>query len=348
MKKKLLITGGLGFMGSNFIRFLYGKYSDYQIWNFDLMTYAGNPENLKDILELEAGSESKRYFFIKGDICDADAVRQLFQEVEFDFVINFAAESHVDRSLVNSSEFLKSNIMGVHTLINAVREFSSARFIQISTDEIYGDLVSGIKSDENHPIRPSNPYAASKASADILVQSYMRTYGLSAMIVRGSNNFGPYQYPEKIIPLAITNLIQNKVVPVHGSGKQVRTWLHVDDFCEGLNLVMHDAAVGSIYNIAGSECRVIDIIHRIAEILKIDQKNNYKVHVNDRPGQDLRYAPDSSKLTFLLGWQQKKSIEEYLPEVVTWYLENQPWWIVLKERVEYKEHYEKQRHAQYF
>lgn len=348
MKRNVLITGGLGFMGSNFIRFLYNKYPDYRIWNYDLMTYAGNPENLKDIIETETAMEEKRYFFIKGDICDPEAVTQLFQQAEFDFIVNFAAESHVDRSLVNSAEFLRSNIMGVHTLINAVRQFSHARFVQISTDEIYGDMLDGVKSDENHPIRPSNPYAASKAAADILVQSYIRTYGLQAVIVRGSNNFGPYQYPEKIIPLAITNLIQNKLVPIHGSGKQIRTWIHVDDFCEGLDIAVHQAPVASIYNIAGAESNIIEIVERVAQILNVDRKKKFTVHVNDRPGQDMRYSPDSSKLTLLHGWQTKKSIIDHLPEVVEWYLKNEAWWLALKAQDEYIQHYEKQCLAQYY
>ncbi|TSC93684.1 MAG: dTDP-glucose 4,6-dehydratase, partial [Candidatus Berkelbacteria bacterium Licking1014_85] len=334
MKKNILITGGLGFIGSNFIRHLYNKYPDYSIWNFDLMTYAGNPDNLLDIEDLESKEENKRYFFIKGDICDSLKLNEIFNRIEFDFVVNFAAESHVDRSIINSDQFIRSNITGVHVLINILRHHNRTRFIQISTDEIYGDVPEKIKSNENYPIQPSNPYAASKAAADVLVQSYMKTFGLSAIIVRGANNFGFYQYPEKIIPLTITNLIQGIPVPIHGSGSQIRNWVHTNDFSEGLDIVMHNAPNSSIYNISGTEKSIIDVVKKIGEIMGKSGKKDLIVNVNDRPGRDMRYAPDSSKLTLEFGWKPKKSVDESLNEVIHWYLNNKKWWqdIMTKKR----------------
>ncbi|MEK9201735.1 MAG: GDP-mannose 4,6-dehydratase, partial [Patescibacteria group bacterium] len=226
IQKKIFVTGGAGFIGSNFIRYMYKKYPTYVFYNLDLLTYAGNLENLADIEAAEKKNADKRYFFIKGDICDAKGLEKIFGKHNFDMVVNFAAESHVDRSLVDSFEFIKTNILGTHILLNLVHKLG-IRFVHISTDEVYGDVPKGHSTEESS-MRPSNPYSASKAAADHLVQSYMRSHKIKAVLVRGSNNFGPYQYPEKLIPLIITNLLEGHKIPIHGNGKHVRTWIHVE------------------------------------------------------------------------------------------------------------------------
>ena len=348
MSKKILITGGLGFMGSNFIRRLYNLYPDYKIINYDLITYAGNLDNLKDIEKKESGKsiKDKRYIFIKGDICDFKKLDKLLLKEKIDTIVNFAAESHVDRSLVNSIEFVRTNITGVHVLLNLVQKYHINKFIQISTDEIYGDVDKG-KSHELSHIRPSNPYSASKAAADLLIQSYIRSYATPAIIVRGSNNFGPYQYPEKLIPLAITNLIEGNPIPIHGNGEHVRTWIYVEDFCRGVDVVMHRAAHGEIYNIAGTQEKNIDVIKRIAQILKKKFKS-VVTYANDRPGADMRYAPNASKITREFGWKPEHFIMDSLPSVVDWYLKNETWWKAVKEKRVFLDHYEKQRRGQYY
>mgnify|MGYP001582757572 CR=1 FL=1 len=250
-RKNILICGGSGFIGSNFIRYLFHKYQNYRIFNLDLLTYAGNPENLLDVEnhETAAQSDKRRYQFIRGDICDGVLLGNLFDKYNFSAVINFAAESHVDRSFINVFDFVRTNIEGVRSLIEICRKSRVPRFIQISTDEIYGPVPEGF-SGEDAPFRPSNPYAASKAAADLLVQSYIRTHQVPALIIRSSNNFGPYQYPEKLIPLVISNIIEGKKVPVHGSGEHRRSWIHVNDFCSAIDLVLHKAPDYSIYNIS--------------------------------------------------------------------------------------------------
>lgn len=337
--KKILITGGAGFIGSNFVRYLHNKYPNYKIYNLDLLTYAGNPDNLKDI------SGSKRYFFIKGDICDPNLVSELFRKHKFDIVLNFAAESHVDRSIFKDHQFFKTNFIGVHNLIALVRKYSIPRFVQISTDEIYGEVLKGVSS-ENHPIQPSNPYAASKAAADLLVQSYMRTHKLPLLIVRGSNNYGPYQYPEKLIPLTITNLIKNKPIPVHGDGQQVRRWLHVEDFCRAIDLVMHKAKDHSIYNVSGTETSNVDIINRIAKALGKDPEH-YMYFIKDRPGGDRRYAPDAAKIKKELGWEPKYHVHKHIADVVSWYFDNNDWWTKVKKKKDFQIYYKKQYRSEY-
>ncbi len=337
--KKILITGGAGFMGSNFVRYIHNKYSNYEIYNLDLLTYAGNLDNLKDI------TGSKRYFFIKGDICDPKLISGLFKKHKFDIVLNFAAESHVDRSITNDYHFLRTNLTGVHNLIALVRKYSIPRFVQISTDEIYGDILKGASS-ENHPIQPSNPYAASKAAADLLVQSYMRTHKLPLLIVRGSNNYGPYQYPEKLIPLTITNLIEDKLIPVHGDGQHIRRWLHVEDFCRATDLVMHKGKDNSIYNVSGTEASNIDIIKRIAKILDKNPEH-YIYFIKDRPGGDRRYAPDAAKIKKELGWEPKYQIQKDIVDVVSWYLRNNEWWTKVKKKKDFQIYYKKQYRSEY-
>ena len=337
--KKILITGGAGFIGSNFVRYVHQKYLNYKVYNLDLLTYAGNLNNLKDI------SGSKRYFFIKGNICNPNLVSELFKKHKFDIVLNFAGESHVDRSIFKDHQFFKTNFMGVHNLIALVRKHSIPRFVQISTDEIYGDVLKGVAS-ENHPIKPSNPYAASKAAADLLVQSYIRTHKLPLLIVRGSNIYGPYQYPEKLIPLTITNLIEDKLIPVHGDGQQVRCWLHVEDFCRAIDIVMHKGKDHSIYNVSGKETSNVDIIKRIAEVLGKDPEH-YIYFVKDRPGGDRRYAADATKIKKELGWKPKYRIQKHIADVVSWYLDNRDWWTKVKKKKDFQIYYEKQYRSEY-
>ena len=346
--KNILICGGSGFIGSNFVRFIYNKYPNYRIFNLDLLTYAGNPENLSDIeaMEVKKDVSQKRYHFIRGDICDNTLLANIFNKNNFDTVINFAAESHVDRSFVNVFDFIRTNIEGVRSLIEAVRSHKIARFIQISTDEIYGSVSNGFSTEEA-PFRPSIPYAASKAAADLLVQSYIKTHRVAALIIRGSNNYGPFQYPEKFIPLAVSNIIEDKKVPLHGSGEHRRSWLHVDDFCSAIDVIIHKAPNYSIFNVSGEEKTNLEILEIISKNLGRDLRD-FKAHTNDRPGADLRYAPDSSKLKSELGWLRQHRVEENLKDVVSWYQNNQDWWRKIKSTKEYMDHYERQVKSEYY
>ncbi len=346
--KNVLICGGSGFIGSNFIRYFYNKYPAYKIFNLDLLTYAGNPENLLDIEAQEEKLQSfqKRYQFIRGDICDGMLISNIFEKYDFNVVINFAAESHVDRSFVNVFDFVRTNIEGVRSLIEVARKYGVPRFVQISTDEIYGSVPEGFSTEEA-PFRPSNPYAASKAAADLLIQSYIRTHRVPALIIRSSNNYGPFQYPEKLIPLAISNIIEGKKVPIHGSGEHRRSWIHVDDFCSAIDLIVHRAPDYGIYNVSGEEKTNLEILEIIARRLK-KSLEDHKEHTKDRPGADLRYAPDSSKLKSELGWLPKHDIENSIGEVVKWYFDKQEWWRKIKSKKEYLDHYERQVKAEYY
>ncbi len=346
--KNILICGGSGFIGSNFIRYIYNKYPDYRIFNLDLLTYAGNPENLIDIeqKEVKQSPTSQRYHFFRGDICDNTLLSDIFDRYKFDIVVNFAAESHVDRSFVNVFDFIRTNIEGVRSLVEAARRYNVARFIQISTDEIYGSVSSGFSTEEA-PFRPSNPYAASKAAADLLIQSYIRTHRVPALIIRGSNNYGPFQYPEKLIPLAISNIIEGKKVPIHGFGEHRRSWINVNDFCNAIDIIIHKAADHSIFNVSGEEKTNLEILEIIARHLKINSKD-YREHTNDRPGADLRYAPDSSRLKSELGWFPKHQIENSIGDVVKWYFNNQDWWKAIKKSEAFQSHYQKQSKAEYY
>ncbi len=347
-KKNVLVTGGCGFIGSNFIRHIYNKYPNYRIFNLDALTYAGNLENLSDIETQEANlnSEDKRYFFVKGDICDQVILDNLFKKYNFDLAFHFAAESHVDRSIFNVFDFVHTNIRGTHFILETIRKFNVPRFVHISTDEIYGSVSDGF-ADENFPMNPSNPYAASKASADLLVQSYIKTFKIPAVIIRGSNNFGPYQYPEKLIPMALTSIIEGKDIPVHGTGEHIRSWLHVFDFCHAIDLIAHEASNFSIFNVSGEQKTNLEMLQLLAEHLNGDG-NFYKKHVNDRPSADLRYSPDSTKLQKELGWKRKHSIEVDLKDVVKWYQENKQWWEKIRQKKEYINHHEKQSKAQWY
>lgn len=317
---KLLITGGCGFIGSNFIRHILKSYPTYKVYNLDKLTYSGNPDNLKDI------ENNPNYIFIKMDICDI----QDFPLDPPDWIVNFAAESHVDRSIRDSSPFIKSNYLGVQKLLDYAVQHD-CKFFQISTDEVYGEVLDGF-ADENSLLKPSSPYSASKAGADLLVQAYGRTYGLKYIISRSTNNFGPYQYPEKLIPLAITNLLENKKVPIYGKGDQIRNWIFVEDNCKAIDLLLHEGKFGEIYNIGSlyDDVTNYELIKFIIENMALDYEY-FIEFVPDRPGHDRRYAVDCKKITEL-GFEIKDNLETNLNKTINWYINNEWWWKKLKLR----------------
>jgi dTDP-glucose 4,6-dehydratase len=318
---RILITGGAGFIGSNFIRYMLSKYHNCRITNLDKLTYCGNLNSLKDV------SKKKNYKFIKGDICNVKTV--LSEMKGCDIVINFAAESHVDRSIKSSAEFIRTNIDGTRVLLDTARKLKIKRFIQISTDEVYGDIKKGL-SKETDNLLPNSPYAASKASADMLCRSYYRTYNLPVIITRSSNNFGPFQYPEKVIPLFLTNAIDDKPLPLYGDGRNTRDWVYVVDNCAGISFAMQKGKPGEIYNIGGgNQIKNIDIAKKILKILGKDKR--MISFVKDRPGHDRRYALDSSKIK-RLGWRPAHSFNKALSLTTAWYLENKIWWQPLKRK----------------
>ena len=313
--KKMLITGGAGFIGSNFIHYILSKYNDYQVINLDKLTYAANLDNLKDI------EDNKNYRFIHGDIADQEFIFKLFENEKFDIVINFAAESHVDNSILNPQIFTITNILGTQVLLDACRKYNIKRFHQVSTDEVYGELPLDDKNilfTEKTPLNPSSPYSASKASADMLVKSYYRTYSLPITISRCSNNYGPYQHLEKLIPLMISKAINNDNLPVYGNGLNVRDWLHVYDHCTAIDLIIHEGKIGEIYNIGGNnEKSNIDVVKIILKELGKSEK--LIKYVNDRPGHDLRYAIDSTKIKTTLNWKPVYSFEKGILYTIKWY-----------------------------
>lgn len=311
---KLLITGGAGFIGSNFIRYIFGKYPEYRIINLDKLTYAGNLKNLADI----AGNPN--YSFVKGDIADVDLIDDLAEKT--DVIINFAAETHVDRSIEDSSPFLSTNVIGTKVLIDSALKHKHKKYIQISTDEVYGDIEEGLFT-ETSPLKPSSPYSASKAAGDMLVMAYFRTYGLPAIISRCSNNYGPYQYPEKLVPFFVKKLISGEKVPLYGDGSNVRDWLHVEDHCRAIDLILHKGAIGEIYNIgANNERTNLEIAKKMLQIL--DLPEDRIEFVKDRPGHDLRYAIDAAKIRRDLGWKPSVDFEEGFRDTVFWYKKQYP------------------------
>jgi dTDP-glucose 4,6-dehydratase len=317
--KNLLVTGGCGFIGSNFIRLMLEKYPDLHIINLDKLTYAGNPDNLKDV------EDDPHYGFIKGDICDPGIVRAAMKKA--DTVVHFAAESHVDRSIEDGSIFVRTNVLGTNTLLQAAQELGVKRFLHVSTDEVYGSITNG-SFIETDILTPSSPYSASKAGSDLLALSYHRTHKLPVLVTRCTNNYGPYQFPEKLIPLFVTNLLQGKRVPVYGNGLNVRDWIYVTDHCKAIDFVLQHGADGQVYNIGGGEEKTnIEITHSILKMLGKDE--HMIEYVKDRPGHDLRYSLDCSKLK-AMGWKPEHDFEEALALTVKWYADNAWWWEKLK------------------
>lgn len=346
--KRLLVTGGAGFIGSNFIQYILDNQKDNVLLvNLDLLTYAGNLENLKAV------EADPRYCFVRGDVRDRAVVEKLFQKYDFDTVVHFAAESHVDRSIVEPEVFLTTNIIGTQTLLDTAkrhwnlhpedkhsREYRrGVRFLQVSTDEVYGALGKNGMFTETTPLSPNSPYSASKASADLVVRAYYQTYGLPVNITRCSNNYGSYQFPEKLIPLMIHNALENQPLPVYGDGMQIRDWLHVKDHCAAITAVLERGQVGEVYNIGGNNEKAnLEIVRLILK--ELDRPESLITHIQDRPGHDRRYAIDSAKITANLGWKPTYTFEAGIRETIQWYLKNQNW----VERVtsgDYQTYYEK-------
>lgn len=319
---KILVTGGAGFIGGNFVHYSLKNHPEDRIICVDCLTYAGNPETLKSAME------NPNFRFVKADITDRCAVYRIFEEESPEIVVNFAAESHVDRSIENPDIFLKTNVLGTGVLLDACLKYHTKRFHQISTDEVYGDLPLDkpeMMFSENSPLCPSSPYSASKASADLLVKSYSRTFGLNATISRCSNNYGAYQFPEKLIPLMILNALNNKPLPVYGNGENVRDWIYVEDHCRAVDLIIRHGRNGAVYNVGGNhEMRNIDVIKTICKAL--GKPESLITFVADRKGHDLRYAIDSSMLRQELGWTAQMNFADGIEKTIHWYLENRDWW----------------------
>ena len=313
---KILVTGGAGFIGSNFIRHVMSCHKSYRIVNYDKLTYAGNLANLEDV----AGDP--RYSFVKGDICDAPSVEAAMRGV--DAVVHFAAESHVDRSIYEPAPVIETNVTGTFILLQVARTLGIARFVHISTDEVYGDLAPDGVADEDSPLQPSSPYSASKAGADLLVRSYVRTYGFPAMITRSSNNYGPYQFPEKFLPLMITNALDSKALPIYGDGRQQRDWLHVEDNCRGILAVLENGQVGEVYNIGGLDVEEnLTIAHHLLRLT--GKPESLLSYVKDRPGHDRRYALRCDRMAKHLGWRPTIALEDGLHQTIEWYKSHKDW-----------------------
>lgn len=332
----IIVTGGAGFIGSNFVFHMLQAHPDYRIVCLDKLTYAGNLSTLEPVLQQD------NFRFVKADICDRQAVDDLFQEEKPDIVVNFAAESHVDRSIENPGIFLETNIMGTAVLMDACRKYGIQRYHQVSTDEVYGDLPldrPDLFFTEETPLHTSSPYSSSKASADLLVMAYYRTYGLPVTISRCSNNYGPYHFPEKLIPLMIANALADKPLPVYGNGENVRDWLYVEDHCRAIDLIIHNGKVGEVYNVGGhNEKRNIDIVRIICQ--ELGKPESLIVHVEDRKGHDRRYAIDPAKIHRELGWLPETKFEDGIKKTIKWYLEHKKWWQDIING-EYQEYYAK-------
>jgi dTDP-glucose 4,6-dehydratase len=330
--KNLLITGGAGFIGSNYVRYILEQHTDYHLVVFDKLTYAGNLDNLKDI----AGSFADRYTFRQGDIADTDAVRTVMQEHDIDTIVNFAAETHVDRSLMEPDAFIKTDVYGTYVLLEAAKEFGVERYHQVSTDEVYGDIPEGHSSIESDPLHARSPYSASKAGGDLMCLAYHNSFGVPVTLTRGSNNIGPFQYPEKVVPLFVTNAIDDLPLPLYGDGRQMRDYQYVLDHCEGIDVVLHKGQLGEIYNLGtGTETENIVLAHAILDLL--DKPHTLIRHVTDRPGHDRRYSLNVDRIR-ALGWQSRHSFEEAIDKTVRWYVENEWWWRKIKSGA-YMEYY---------
>jgi len=334
--KTILVTGGAGFIGSNFIFYMMKQTPKMRIVCYDKLTYAGNLSTLRPIMD------APDFRFVKGDVCDREAVFRVFEEERPDVVVNFAAESHVDRSIEDPGVFLRTNILGTQTLMDACRAYGGVRYHQVSTDEVYGDLPldrPDLFFTEETPICTSSPYAASKAAADLLALSYFRTYGLPVTISRCSNNYGPYQFPEKLIPLMIANALADKPLPVYGTGENVRDWLYVEDHCRAIDLIIREGRVGEVYNIGGhNELTNIELVKMICR--ELGRPESLITHVADRKGHDRRYAIDPKKIHGELGWLPETKLADGLKRTIAWYLENRPWWEEIVSG-EYQEYYRK-------
>ena len=320
--KTILVTGGAGFIGSNFVYYMLKTHPDDRIVCVDALTYAGNLSTLEQALQ------NPKFRFVKADIADRDAIFALFEEEKFDIVVNFAAESHVDRSIENPEIFLKTNILGTQVLMDACRKYGIERYHQVSTDEVYGDLPldrTDLFFTETTPIHTSSPYSASKASADLLVQAYHRTFGLPVTISRCSNNYGPYHFPEKLIPLIISRALADESLPVYGKGENVRDWLYVEDHCSAIDLIIHHGRVGEVYNIGGHNERTnLQVVKTILKAL--GKPESLITYVTDRPGHDMRYAIDPTKITTELGWKPQTMFDDGIQKTIDWYLNNRAWW----------------------
>ena len=333
---KILVTGGAGFIGGNFVHHMVNKYPDYEIVNLDLLTYAGNLETLKPV------EDKPNYKFVKGDIADREFIMDLFEKEKFDIVVNFAAESHVDRSIEDPSIFVKTNVEGTVVLLDAAKKYGVKRYHQVSTDEVYGDLPldrPDLFFTETTPLHTSSPYSSSKASADLFVLAYHRTFGLPVTISRCSNNYGPYHFPEKLIPLMISRALADEELPVYGKGENVRDWLYVEDHCKAIDLIIHNGRVGEVYNIGGhNEMKNIDIVKIICK--ELGKPESLITYVSDRKGHDMRYAIDPTKIHNELGWLPETKFADGIKKTIQWYLDNKEWWETIISG-EYQNYYEK-------
>lgn len=324
---KILVTGGAGFIGSNFVHYMLANHPTYKIINLDLLTYAGNIHNLDDVMD------NPNHVFVQGNITNKELVRHLVKEHAITHFVNFAAESHVDRSILNPEIFVETNIQGTLALLNVAKEMEIEKYLQVSTDEVYGELGAEGYFTEETPLAPNSPYSASKTAADLLVRSYYETYGMNVNITRCSNNYGPYHFPEKLIPLMITNGMDGKNLPIYGDGLNVRDWLHVQDHCQAIDLVLHKGRKGEVYNIGGHNERtnneIVDLI-----VDKLDLSRELITYVEDRLGHDKRYAIDPAKLENELGWKPKYTFDTGIVETIEWYQQNEEWWRPLKERAD--------------
>ncbi|KOS04066.1 dTDP-glucose 4,6-dehydratase [Paenibacillus polymyxa] len=330
---KLLVTGGAGFIGSNFVLYMLKQHPDYEIVNIDALTYAGNLENLKCI------ENHPKHTFVKADITDAQAIDQLMQQ-GIDVIVNFAAESHVDRSILEPEVFVKTNVLGTQVLLDAAKKYNVTKFVQVSTDEVYGSLGETGLFTEETPLQPNSPYSASKAGGDLLVRAYHETFGLPVNITRCSNNYGPYQFPEKLIPLMISRALSDQQLPVYGDGLNIRDWLYVEDHCSAIDLVIHQGKLGEVYNIGGNNERTnVHIVKTVLE--ELGKPESLISYVQDRPGHDRRYGIDPTKTMNELGWKPKHSFETGIKETIRWYLDNKEWWTRIQSG-EYQQYYAKQ------